>query len=179
MATQPLITIRQYTTPFPVLSSLTYVQTTPGGSSLPVLQGTDSDPLYLRFYNNYGLAASIATAINCFVTTYDGVGTGSHTASIPVVSQTWIHILENGYGEGSTTPGAYTVYAGSDTAVGGLRQYVFDKGSDGSAGISQIRAYSTQGGCGFVELKSYARVPANAANVTSTFAVSLGYEWVS
>lgn len=178
MATAPDITFRQMVTPYATLGSVTYVQTSPGGSNLPILQGTDSDALFYRIYNNFALNASIASAINLFITTYDGIGSGSHTATKPVVSQTWIHMLENGYGEGSVTPGAYTVFAGSDTAVGGAFQYILNKGSDGS-NVSQIRAYSTQGGCGFAELKSYARVPSNATNGAVTFAITVGYEWSS
>jgi len=179
MATAPLITFQNYITPFAVSSLLTYSQTSPGGTGLPVLQGTDSDPLYFRVYNNYALTASIANAINVFITTYDGIGSGSHTAAKAVVSQTWIHMLENGYGENSVTPGVYTVYAGSDTAIGGSYQYILDKGSNGTAGTSQIRAGTDNNGCGFAELKSYARVPSNASNGTTTFAVSVGYEWTS
>ena len=179
MATSPDITFRNYTTPYGVDSLLAYTQTSPGGTGLPVLQGTVSDSLYFRIYNNWALNSAIANAINVFITTYDGIGTGSHTAAKAVVSQTWIHMLENGYGENSVTPGLYTVYAGSDTAVGGAYQYVLDKGSDGTAGTSQIRAGTNNAGCGFAELKSYANVPANATNSTTTFAVSVGYEWSS
>ncbi len=178
MSTAPDITFRQYVSSYGVIPLIVYSQTSPGGSGLPVLQGTDSDPYYFRVYNNFALTAGVASAINVFITTYDGIGSGSHTAAKGVVSQHWIHMLENGYGENSTTPGVYTVFAGSDTAVGGAFQYIPDKGSDGTS-VSQIRAYSNTNGCGFIELKSYARVPAAAPNGTTTFAVSVGYEWTS
>lgn len=178
MASAPDITFRNYTTPYSVTALIIYSQTSPGGSGLPVLQGTDSDPLYFRIYNNFALNSDIASAVNFFVTTYDGMGVMSHTAAKAVVSQHWIHALENGYGEGSVTPGVYTVFAGSDTMIGGAFQYILDKGSDGGSS-SIIRAGSNGSGCGFAEIKSYARVPADAQNGTTTFAISAGYEWVS
>lgn len=178
MATQPDITFRQKTTPATVVSSETYQQTAPGGAALPVLQGSDSDSLYFRVYNNYALGSNIADAINVFITTYDGVGSGSHTALKAVVSQTWIHMLENGYGENSITPGVFTSYLGSDTAVGGVFVYNPEKGSNGAA-FSKIRAGTNGAGVGFIEFKSYARVPGTAINSTSTFAISVGYEWSS
>lgn len=178
MSTAPDITFRQDVSPYAPYPLITYSQTTPGGSGLPVLQGTDSDPLFFRIYNNFALNSGIANALNVFVTTYDGISTGSHTTFKAVVSQHWIHVLENGYGENSSTPGLYTMFVGSDTAIGGAFQYTLDKGSDGSS-ASIIRAYSTGSGCGFVELKSYARVPASANNGTTTFAISCGYEWTS
>lgn len=177
--TTPVLTFQNYTTPYANITSVTYTQTSPGGSGLPVLQGTDSDHLFFRIYNNWALSSNIANALNVFITTYDGIGTGSHTATKPVVSQTWIHVYENGYGENSVTPGVYTVYGGSDHAVGGANVYVLDKGSNGVAGSSVIRAYSNNAGVGFVELQSYARVPANATNGTTSFAISCGFEWSS
>ena len=176
--TIPDITFRLNTTPYTVVPSETYQSTAPGGGALPVLQGTNSDPLYFRVYNNYALNSGIADAVNVFITTYDGVGSASHTALKAVVSQTWVHMLENGYGENSITPGVFTSYLGSDTAVGGVYVYNPQVGSNGAA-FSKIRAGTNNAGCGFIEFKSYAQVPSNAVNGTTTFAISTGFEWSS
>jgi hypothetical protein len=178
MSTQPQLTFQQNVTPYSTITSETYQSTSPSGAPLPVLQGTQSNHFYFRVYNNWALAAGIATAVNVFVTTYDGIGTGSHTAFKAVVSQTWIHMLENGYGESAGTPGPFTSYIGSDTNVGGVFVYNPEVGSNGVS-LSQIRAGSNQAGVGFIEFQSYAYVPTNATNNTSTFSISVGYEWTS
>lgn len=176
--TAPDITFRQNSTPYSTIASETYQQTSPSGNPLPVLQGQDSNHLFFRVYNNWALNSNIADAVNVFITTFDGVGAGSHTALKAVVSQTWIHMYENGYGENSLTPGVFTSYGGSDTAVGGIYVYNPERGSNGVA-FSKIRAGTNNAGVGFIEFQSYARVPANATNNTTTFAISVGYEWSS
>lgn len=176
--TAPDITFRANTTPFSVVSSETYQQTSPSGNPLPVLQGQDSNHLFFRVYNNWALNSNIADAVNVFITTFDGIGSGSHTALKAVVSQTWIHMLENGYGQNSITPGLFTSFVGSDTAVGGVYVYNPERGSDGAA-FSKIKAGTSNAGVGFIEFQSYARVPASALNSTTSFAISVGYEWSS
>lgn len=176
--TQPDITFRQSATPSTTIGLVTYQQTGPGGAVLPVLQGQDSDHQFFRVYNNWALNTGIADAINVFITTYDGAGSGSHTYSKALVSQTWIHMLENGYGANSVTPGVFTSFVGSDTAIGGLFVYNPEKGSDGNA-LSRIRAGSNNNGVGFIEFQTYARVPSTATNNTTTFVISCGYEWTS
>lgn len=176
--TQPDITVRQQTSPYSVLASIDYIQTAPSGETLPVLQGRDSDLLYFRIYNNFALNTGVADAVNVFLTTYDGAGVGSHTALQSITSQTWIHMLENGYGASVTTPGVFTSFIGSDTAIGGNYSYSPEKASDGT-GSSKIRAGSDNNGVGFIEFKSYARLPQEVGQGLITFVVSINYEWTS
>lgn len=176
----PDLTFRGYSTPYDALTSIVYKQTKPGGTNLPVLQGEDSDYEYFRIYNNWALNSSIASALNVSLTTYDGAGVASHSASTLPVSQMWTHLYLNGYGENSVTPGVYTAYAGVDTAVGGPNnKYIPEKGSDGVVGESRIRAGSNYNGVGFLEVKTYVSVPAAAPNLTYLFAISCEYEWTS
>jgi hypothetical protein len=175
---QPDISYRQYISPYGTTTPITFQQTAPALDALPVLRGNDSDNSYFRIYNNYALNSGVADALNVVLTTYDGVGV--HTASMPVASQGWVHVLENGYGENSSTPGLYTVFSGSETVIGGAgRTYSFDVSSGGSAGKSRIRAWTSGAGCGFVEIKSFARVPSGAVAGSSPFAFSITYDWFS
>lgn len=176
--TQPDLTFRNISTPFATIASVTYVQTKDGGTNLPVLQGENSDNLFFRVYNNWALNSSIANALNCHITTWDGPTSISHTAATLPVSQKWIHVYEDGYGENSVTPGVFTSFAGVDTAVGGSSKYVLGKGTDGST-QSIIRAYSNNNGLGFVEITSYASVPVAAPNNTYNFVITVDYEWTT
>jgi len=176
----PILTFRGYSAPYDVLTSITYVQTKDGGTNLPVLAGENSDTTYFRIYNNWELSSNIASALNVSITTYDGAGIASHTASTLPVSQLWIHAFLNGYGENSVTPGVYTAYVGVDTAIGGSDNvYVPEKGSDGVLGEARIRAGSDYNGVGFLELSTYASVPASTPNITYLFAIACEYEWTS
>lgn len=176
MATQPQVSFRSSVSPFNVISSISYIQTTPGGTTLPVLQGNDSDSLYFRVYNNFGCVAGVADMLNVSIGCYDGVGI--HTASMPVASQKWIHVLENGYGQSVAAPGVYSYLQGTDTPIGGSTTYFPDTGSDGSV-VNNIKAGPANNGCGFIEVKSYARVPAEASQSTQSFVISVLYDWTT
>ena len=185
LSSAPVLTFQNILTPFSVISSLNYVQSAPGGNNLPVLQGQTSNPILFRIYNNFALAAGIATAINIYLTVYDGVGVGSHTCAFLPVSQSWIHAQEYGYGENSvTSPDGLTTYLGTDTAIGGSgpcgsNQYAPEKGSDGSAN-AQIRAYSSGNGQGFIEFQTKAVLPTTGVlNTSYNFSISLYYEWIA
>lgn len=176
--TQPDITFRQAVSPFAVLTSITYVQSAPGGNNFPVLQGQNSDPVALRIYNNWAKNSGIANAINVQVTVYDGSSSASHTVAKSIAGQEWMRIFQTGYGENSITPGNYTQFIGVDTAIGGVSNaYRPEYGSDGGIG-AQIRAGSAQGGIGFMEFQTYVQVPAAAATFTWNFSISVFYEWL-
>lgn len=183
MASAPDLTFRDSVTPYGVVSALSYVQSKAGGTNLPVLQGETSNQILFRIYNNFALNSGIAIAYNLAITCYDGSGAASHTAATLPVSQSWIHVLENGYGENSTTPGVFTSFVGADTPIGGapagVNKYYPEKGSDGVTGQSRIRAGSNTNGVGFIEIDTYASVPIAAPNNTYTFAISVSYEWTS
>lgn len=185
MASQPIITFQNVTTPFSTISQLNYVQSAAGGNNLPVLQGQNSNKILFRIYNNFALATGIANAINVFLTTFDGSGVGSHTCMVSCVSQSWTHIQEYGYGENSvTSPDRLTAYLGADTAIGGNSPcgsdiYLPEYGSDGN-NPSQIRAYSSGNGTGFIEFSTYESVPnTGILNTTYNFSISMFYEWFS
>lgn len=187
MASQPDITFRDATSPYSLLSSLSYIQTAPSGDVLPVLSGQNSDRLFFRIYNNFALASGVASAVNVRLTVYDGIGSGSHTCSVLPVSQSWFRIQEYGYGENSvTSPDYFTAYLGSDTAIGGNNPcggdtYTPEVGSDSLTFEPKIRAYSNGNGMGYIEFSSYVSVPNSSIvqNQTYTFAVSISYEWFS
>ena len=155
----PILSFRSSVSPYPILSSITYVQTKDGGSSLPVLQNEKSDPVYFRIYNNWNSIPSVATAENCEITTYDGIGVASHTAISSPVFQMWLHTQLYGYGENSSQPGLYSRYDGEDTPIGNTSTYKPEKGSDGGGTPISIRAGSDTNGVGFIEIKSYVSVP--------------------
>ena len=175
----PILSFRSNDSPYSTLTTLTFSQTKDsGGPVLPVLQGEKSDYQYFRIYNNWGLSSSIATAQNVRVTTFDGIGSVSRTALTAPVSQCWIRVFENGYGENSTTPGLLTSYDGTDTAVGGLLNlYTIEKGSDGSIS-GNIRAGSDTNGVGFIKIKTYAELPTSVTASTFLFAIAVEYEYV-
>lgn len=175
----PKLTFRDSVSPYAALTTLSYVQSTLGGNNLPVLQGELSNLVIFRIYNNFGLTAGVAEAVNVRITTYDGVNIASHLNTKSVVNQSWIRMYENGFGENSSPPGLYTRYIGNDTAVGGTaNEYVPEYGSDGSASPN-IRAGTNFNGAGFIEIASYAEMPDTVGTLTNTFAVSVLYDWVS
>ena len=182
MATAPDITFRSASSPYNALSAIAYVQSSPGGNNLPVLQGQNSNLINLRIYNNYADNAGIADALNVAVTTFDGPTLVSHTAFKALVSQSWIRIYEYGYGENSTPPGLFTSFLGTDTAIGGApagtNKYFPERSSNGQA-QSAIRAGTDTNGVGFIEFQTYAQVPPAAPNSTTTFALSVSYEWTT
>lgn len=185
MASQPVLTFRNVTTPFSTISTLNYVQSAAGGNNLPVLQGQTSDPYLFRIYNNFALTAGIASAQDIHITIYDGSGAGSHTCAFLPVSQSWIHIQEYGFGENSVTSNDYfTSYLGIETAIGGnapcgANIYTPEYGSDGTTNPN-IRAYSNTNGMGYIEFQSTAVLPVSGvSNTTYTFSLSVSYEWFS
>lgn len=177
MATAPDITFRSVSSPYSVLTAIAFVQSTLGTDNLPVLQSYNSVPVKIRIANNWALGTGIATAMNVRLTTYDGIGAGSHTASQLPASQMWIRVYQSGFGEEAILPGLLTALPGSDTAIGGAGNlYYTQAGSDGS-GASQIRAGSGGAGVGFVEITAYAQIPATAPAGDYTFALTMTYEW--
>lgn len=161
-------------------SSLSFIQSKLGSGALPVLQGEESNPILFRIYNNFAANSGISDALNVAVTTYDGASTGSHTAFKPPVSQSWVHILENGFGENSTPiADLYTRYKGIDTPVGGAGNlYRAQKGSDGAYGQSRIRA-SGGAGVGYIEYKTYATPKEDAVGAIYSFVIAVSYEWTT
>lgn len=179
MSTQPTITFQSASAPYAVFNTFTYIQTKDyGGASLPVLNGENSDPITFRIYNNYSLSSGIATAMNVAITVYDGVGSGSHTASQLPASQNWLRVMQNGFGESVGTPGLFTAYAGSDVAVGGTNKYTLQKGSDGTL-TPIIRAGTGGAGVGFAQIKSYLQLPASVPPGNYNFCLTVEYDWTS
>ena len=180
MSSAPVITIRSNLTPYGVLSSLVYAQSTLGGDDLPVLQGEVSNKDFFRVYNNWARAAGIASAINVGVVVFDGIGV--YTASTTPVAQSWVRVYETAFGENSTTPGQEYSYTGNDTAIGGTpagaNQYDPEVGSNGSASPI-IRAGTDTNGVGFIEFATYAQLPEVVAMASYSFAVTIQYEWSS
>lgn len=173
----PVITFRNVSSPWAVLTGLSYDQLTPAGDILPVLQQNLSEPVFFRIYNNFLLVPNIADAMNVSITSFDGVGV--HTASMPVASQAWVHVLEYGFGQGASAPGLYTETADQDHTIGGVpRAYNFPWGSDGLTPAT-IRAGTTGRGCGFIEAETYIRVPSNASGGLQSFALSASFDWVT
>lgn len=177
MASAPDISFRSAASPYSLLTTISFVQSTLGTDNLPVLQSYNSLPVKIRIFNNWALNSSIATAMNVRITTYDGLGAGSHTAAQLPASQMWIRLYESGFGEQAVLPGLFTALSGSDTAVGGTSNlYYAQVGSDGSL-TPQIRAGSTGAGLGFIEITTYAQIPAAAPSGDYTFALTMTYEW--
>lgn len=142
-----------------------------------MLQGYSSYPVKIRIFNNYALNSTIATAMNVRLTTYDGLGAGSHTASQLPASRQWIRVYQSGYGEGSVVSGLFTAYGGSDTAIGGdANLYYAERGSNGAI-LPQIRAGTGTNGLGFIEVITYAQLPSDAPSGDYTFALTMSYEW--
>lgn len=179
----PDITFRRADDPSQLLTSINYIQRTPSGSTLPVLKDEKSDSVLFRIYNNWALNPHIATAMNVLLTVFDGVVTPSHTCTLTPVSQSWVHILQTGFGEAASQPGLFTQFIGTDTDIGGCppgtNTYSFEKSSNGVFGVSKIRAYSTSNGLGFIELKTYVDTPENAFGASYNFALSISFDWVS
>jgi hypothetical protein len=175
----PILTVRQIESPYPTISSFDFVQTSPIGSILPVLNNEDSDILYFRLYNNFLLVTGVADALNLYVTVYDGASGASRSASLPVESQEWIHTLMNGFGEGASTPGLYTRYIGDDTTLGGTDVYSPEIGTDGIQNSKKLRAGSDNNGCGFIEFQMYARVPSTVLMQNYQFTIAIGYDFTS
>lgn len=182
MATAPQLTFQD--TLGNVLSSISYIQTSPTGDTLPVNQGYNSNANLFRIYNNYALTAGIASALNVTLTTYDGIGAGSKTCMVTPVSQSWVHMQMYGYGENSTASTVpFTYYLGADTPIGGntpcgTNIYSPERGSDGVIGSDQIRAYSTGNGLGYIEFSTYTSLPySGVVNASYVFAIVCQYDW--
>jgi len=184
----PVLTFRQPTSPWSQLSTVSFAQSAPDGSTLPVLQGETSDKVKFRVYNNFALASNIASALNITLTTYDGVGAGSNTCATSPVSQSWVSIHMRGFGENSSTsPDLFTYFLGSTVAIGGsnpcgCNTYAPEFSSDGTIGqvnSPYIRAYSSGNGMGYIEFETYLILPNTVGATSYNFAINLAYEWVS
>lgn len=176
----PIVTFQAQSAPYNVVSSLFYEQSTLGGNFLPVKEGENSDVLYFRIYNNFVGSVNVATMSNISITAYDGAGAGSHTAKQSCISQSWIKLYENGFGESTISPGAYTSYVDDDTAIGrsGIDSYTPPYGSDGGS-TPYIRAGTNGNGVGFIEFATYAQIPSGAGFQNYTLAIGISYDWVA
>lgn len=173
----PDITIRQVSSPYSSIGGFSYFQSSLGSGALPVLRGEESEAFLFRVYNNFALNSGISNAINVQVTVYDGIGVGSHTALNAPASQSWLHILENGFGQSiSFSSDPITRYKGLDTPIGGTNTYIPEKGSGGIYGTPTITGVSSIGG--FIELKTYLTPPADAVGDTYSFAIVILYEYI-
>lgn len=176
----PDLTFRKSTSPYDALGSILYSESKAGSDNIPVLQGEESNAILFRIYNNFALNLGISSALNVRVTTYDGIGVGSHTAFTAPVSQSWIHLMEHGFGGNSVlSPDLFTRYDGVDTPVGGNNVYIPEKGSDGLYTIAQIKAGNNTNGAGYIEFKTYASVPNPTVGDTYSFVISCLYEYSS
>ncbi len=171
----PIITIRQASSPYGLLTALNYTKLTGAGSAIPILNNESSDILKFRIYNNYNLAVNIADAINVTVNVWDGA---THTASMAVASYAWLHIQQTGWGEGSSQPGAFTALLGQDTRIGGYNDYMFGYSSAGTAGASDIRAGGLFTGCGFLEGQTYINPSVGSTGMLNNFVISVKYEYI-
>lgn len=178
MATAPDLTFRGMSAPYTLLSALSYVQVKDSAIELPVLENEVSDAIALRIYNNWALNSSIASATNVQITVYDGVGAGSHTQSQLPASQSWLRVRQAGFGESIGTPGLFTSFIGSDTAIGGTSKYKLQLGSDGSVAPT-IRAGAAQNGVGFAQVTTYLQLPASVPPGQYNFSISVSYDWTS
>ena len=170
----PIITIRETTPPYSIITGLNYFKLSLVGNELPVLNNEKSEIVSFRVYNNFAGASSIKDAINVSVTTWDGLG---HTASMAVASFGWLHVYQSGWGSGSSGPAQYTHFLGTDTAVGGLMGYDFQYSSDGTPG-SPVIATEGGNGCGFVEVETYIKPTHGSTGMTNDFVVSVTYEYI-
>jgi maltoporin len=170
-----VITIRQKNSPFSIISNvLNYVKQTLLGTILPVLNNEQSDPVYIRIYNDFEGLENIADAINVEITTWDG---NSTKASMAVASQQWIHVQQSGFGEGSSGGALYTAFNGIDRATGGFNFSYLDYASNGVAGLSEIRSASTFTGAGFAELKTYILPASGATGQINNFVIAVTYQY--
>jgi hypothetical protein len=173
---QPIITFRSSVSPYTQLSSpFIFSETIANQSGLPVLAGDKSDVTTFRIYNNFALQQDISTAYNVTVTTYDGI---SHTASTSLVTQQWVNLQENGYGMGATTANNVTFYQDNPVFIGGTNVKTFAIGADGTTN-SQIPAYTTRNGCGFIEVNMYCSVPLGQSTSVSSGVLSISFDWTS
>jgi hypothetical protein len=171
----PIITVRSGTAPYPLLSSLEFIQTGEYTDALPVRVGEDSDPTTFRIYNNFDCAPSVTDAMEVRVNVYDNTTYGE--ASLPT-TQEWMHCYETMYGESTGAGSLYTAYTGEDTAVGGNDSYRPEYGSSGASG-STIRAGSTSDGQGFIEIEARCRPSAQASTMIYSFMVEISYEYIA
>ncbi len=167
MASAPNVEFRSRTAPYAVISPPQFIQSALGGSNLPVLGGENSDIIYFRIYNNFGLAAGVASMTNVRVTVFGDP-----------LAQAWLRIYETAFGEGPVTPGLATAFNGDDTAIGnsGTSKYTPEIGSSGSS-TAQIRAGTDTNGCGFIEFAVYLEVPDGATFDTYPLTISVEYDW--
>jgi hypothetical protein len=172
----PKLTFRNNIAPYNLLDSISFIQSSPSGSILPVLQGATSNEVKFRIYNNFNLSNGIHTAVNVSLSTFDDA-TGA-TANKSVCSQQWIKLYQTGFGQSSVTPGAFTYWKSDYKAVGGNTNTFSPDKSSGGALSSQIAAGSDQNGCGFIEVTAYAEVPNNAGFQDNSFALIINYEYI-
>lgn len=172
----PILTIRQKTTPFSLISIFNYIKSSLLGTILPVLNNEQSDPIYFRIYNNFQGGQKVKDAINIEITTWDG---NSMTASMAVASYQWMHLMQTGFGEGSSGGALYTQYPGLDRAIGGpTNESALDYASNGTPNVSEIRSASVFPGAGFAELKTYISPKTGSVGQLNNFVVSVYYEYI-
>lgn len=174
---QPIITFRESIFPYNLIPSpFIYSETIANQSGLPILSGDYSDMITFRIYNNFGLQQDIGTAYNLSVTTYDNT---SHYGSSPLVTQEWVSLQENGYGQNSTTANVFTFYQDSLVFVGGASNVKsFTIGADGSFG-SNISAGSNRDGCGFIEVKTFCWIPAGTSTGIWSAVLTANFDWTT
>lgn len=98
MATSPVVEWRAATSPFSVLASIALTGTGVGGA-IPL--GTNSFPVTVRVYNNFGQLSGVADAQNCVLAVYDdAVHQGQSTTS--AVTGTYLQVQVLDY-DGTTT----------------------------------------------------------------------------
>ena len=172
---QPVITFRTATFPYGLLPSpFIYSETIANQSGLPILAGDNSDSMKFRIYNNFGLQANTSTAYNLTVTTYDS---SSHSSTIPLVTQEWVSLQENGYGLNSTVANVFTLYQDTATFVGGVNnQKTFAVGADGGMS-SNIPAGLGRVGCGFIEVNTFAWVPLGQSTQVYSAVLTATFDW--
>lgn len=178
----PIISFRNATSPYGLLTTpFVFSKTVLKQSGLPTLAGTTSDTFTFRIYNNYSTPPTngIATAYNITLTTYDGASSISHTASTAPVSQMWLYLQENGFGEQSSVNGLYYHFQDDPVAVGGsISVKIPSYGSDSSVS-AQVRAGTNNNGVGFIEISAYASVPSGQSTNTWNAGLSMFYDWNS
>lgn len=123
----PVISFRNDSSPYALLSPISYIQSAPDSGTLPVLSGEKSNPNTFRVYNNFELNRHIADALNVQITTYDGLGSSSKTAIKSVVNQKWLKLYQLGYGQSANSPAPPTNWYADELAVGGDMDSRFGK----------------------------------------------------
>lgn len=139
----PVVEWRANVSPFSTLSSLTFTGTGAGGA-IPL--GTTSNVQTVRIYNNFAAAASIADALNVFVSSYDDELHQGLATTIPV-TQTYMQIQVADY-NGVTTNADV-----SFLSIGGQTRHPVPTNGGTISGT----------GANYITLNLQVNIPANAA----------------